>query len=229
MPGASWLPIRTEWVPLKSGLGRASLTIYRRDRLPWYRESYIMAAVLEADLLLLRTKLTKLQDIESVNPADAIIRLKPADLCAFRIDEFVPWPSGEAIYGGYSLTDVMTAFRPQHQLLHGLLRSFRNNPVPGWVPINRGALGLSYVYNCTNGLGSLELTANCLYYRSGTVLDNEGLYDRTIVRSWCIYDLNVDEISRQTGDREDAIQARMMARRMRSDAWHWIIRNELPF
>jgi hypothetical protein len=110
-----------------------------------------------------------------------------------------------------------------------LLRKFNSKPVEGWLPIHRGALGLSFLHNCENGLGCLELTADTLYYRLGTVVDNEGLYERAIVRRWSIHDFDIESISSLTGDREDAIQARIMARRMRNDAWEWIVRNELPF
>lgn len=229
MPGNSWLHIRTDWVSLSSSTVRATLVSYRRDRLPWYQEKFIMAAVIDSDLLLLKTQLTKIQEIKTIDLCDEIVRIKSADMCAMRIDEFASWPAGEAIYEGYIRKDFMTSFRLESPLSAALLQNYRKNPVVGWQPVNRGALGLSFLYNCCNGLGCLELTANTLYYRHGTVVDNAGLYERAIVRSWDINDFDIDAISSLTGNVEDAIQARVMARRMRNDAWVWLVHNELPF
>lgn len=227
----SWIGTRVDWRPLGFGqTGRITLMPFRKERLPWYHEKYLIVAVVNTDLILVKTKIVDLDRLpKRINPTLAFMTLKQSDFILSWCAEFFDWPMAQALYEGYTLMPMMQSYSSQHWLHDAVLRTFHKHPVPGWTPVHRGVLGISFLRDTTDGEKCIEITSDACILRQGPIEENEALREHKIITRWNIHEMDHDAMTARMGDPEDSIQSRLIMRKLQQAAYEWILQNEMPF
>jgi len=145
------------------------------------------------------------------------------------LDEWFAWPQSEAVYARVTSVDFVKTYNPQRLLHQGLLDVFHKNPVHGWTPVHRGALGISFVRDTLDGTMCTEIRSDeCVLYL-GSFEENEALNEHNIVKVWSMDNMELDLMKSKLPDPEDFIQCRVMMRKLRMAAYDWLLNNEYPF
>lgn len=206
--------------------GMAAVIQHRQPRLPLYQEKYLMAVVVNHKLMIF--KITSSTGY-SVSSADALLTVKAANVTLGILDEWFPWPPSEAVYARVTAVDFMKEYNPQRLLHQGILDSFHKKPLPGWWPVHRGTLGVSFVRNTLDRSMCTEIRADeCVLYR-GPFEMNEELCERKVIKVWSIDKMDLEVMKPKLPDPEDIIQCRLMMRWQRKAAYDWLLNNEYPF
>lgn len=229
-PRDSWLGTRVIWEPCQVDniIGKCALFVFRKQRLPWLDLKKILAVVVNHQLLLY--KLDALP-VRNLAVADAFIVVRPQDFAAKLISEWFEWPAAEAVYEGFTGNDACEV-EPMCRLADYVLKMWHANPLPGWQPIHRGYLGVSFVRDLVNNqtgeAACGEITANALLLYNKPLAQNEAMLDRDVIRRWRVHEMEPVRMCCLL-DAEDIVLSRLVIRYYRMYAWDYVLSQDLPF
>ncbi|MFZ2949567.1 MAG: hypothetical protein WA003_08790 [Desulfuromonadaceae bacterium] len=163
--------------------------------------------------------------------ADAILSFKPAEHALSICAEWSEWPAAESLMEG--LVGDIGEFEPKQLMADHVLKCWNAAPLPGWTPVHRGCLGMSFVRNVVNNqtdkLITAEVTSNALYLYNKPLEQNEALKDQDVMKRWNLHDLEPARLCAYL-DAEDIIQTRLMMRYNRMWLFQYFLSQEaLPF
>ncbi|MFZ2950733.1 MAG: hypothetical protein WA003_14755 [Desulfuromonadaceae bacterium] len=230
-PRDSWLGTRRIWSPCRVDGTEAKglLFRFRKARAPWLRQDKLLAVVCCHKLFFFRDeKLPK----KPLRPADAILSFKPAENGVSICQEWSEWPESQALIEGL-VGGELEEFEPRQPIADFVLKCFHAAPLPGWTPIHRGHLGLSFVrnviYNQTGQEICAELTSSKLYLYNKPLPEAEALRDRDVMKSWDQHDLEPARLCAYL-DAFDIVQCRLICRYAALWRYQYFLNQEsLPF
>jgi hypothetical protein len=222
---ASWLHTRAHWFHVRydnESTGKAAIFPHERSRLPLDPDLNRLLVVI-ADRELSVYKLDKVPTFPLLYDKP-LLRMTIPNLT--QIQEFWPWPHAEAIHASFTGTDCSESL-PKPWLYRELINEFNLHPISkGWIPVNRGSLGLSYVRDLVDGERCVEVQATRILLYKGPFHDNEALYDHRVTRIFGIHEIPKARVLMQDND---FIEIRLLMRRMRIAIWDLVVLQDLPF
>jgi hypothetical protein len=224
---ANWIGTQSIWNPQQftSGIdGMSAIYNYRRKRLPWNKATHLKVAVQGQRLMIFRGP----QPVPRVNPKDALLVLEPQDLTLRQLSEYFNWPDIEAIHFGYTGIDLSSYNSPMWAA-DGILKIFHAEPMLGWWPIHRGALGVSFLRNVMEDSHCVEVNTECMRLYRGPIAENETLRDHRVTNRWSLEQMEVNAIQNVIPDVDEVVRCRLMMRRLRLALFTFNLANELPF
>jgi hypothetical protein len=229
MAKTSWIGTSVVWTPASvDGLhsGKAALVELRRPRLPWYRGKYLLAVVANQKLMLFKGDRLP-QDTLCSN--DTLLTIGSSELTLKLLAEYFEWPDIQAVHDGYLKTDLAQSFEPQRWLRDGILQRFHKEPLPGWWPVHRGALGISFLRNVMEGTNCAEITSTALNLYRGPIADNEALQENRIFKRFGVHEMEVNALHDVLPDVDEVVQVRLMMRKYLFWQYEFCQDHELPF
>lgn len=229
-PRDSWLGIRVIWEPCQVDniIGKCALFVFRKQRLPWLKLQKLLAVVANHQLLLYKLDIIPRRPLAV---SDAFMVVRPQDFAADLISEWFEWPTAEAVYEGFTGMDACEV-EPMRRLADYVLKQWHANPLPGWQPIHRGHMGVSFVRDLINNQSGEaacgEITAKALLLYNKPLAINEAMRDRDVIRRWGVHDMEPVRMFCLL-DAEDIVQARLIMRYYRMYAWDYVLSQDLPF
>lgn len=226
----SWLGTRLIWSPchIDQIESKCVLFPFRQQRAPWIRQKKLLAVVCCHQLMLF-----KLDQIPQspLTASDAILAVKPAEYALSAISEWAEWPAAEAIMEG--LCEDFCEFEPKRTMADYILKLWNADPLPGWTPVHRGHLGLSWVRDMTNNQTGkticAEVASNAFVLYNKPLCENEAMRDQDILKSWRLHDMEPARLCIYL-DAVDIVQARLMMRYGRMWLYQFCLSQEaLPF
>lgn len=197
---------------------------HRKARLPWVRDLSRLLVALNREYGTLGIYRT--DKIPSVLPLSGMVTslTRPNML---KINEFFEWPQATAIYHGFTGMNLPDGM-PTLTLSDALGTNFRVEPVAGWQPCHRGALGLSFLRDSADGTYCIEATVDRVRIYRGPIEDNQGLDDHRVLKSFRINELVMPRLTKYVS-RPDAVSIRLMERYIALWVFEESVAQDLPF